>query len=149
MRLEEEIKQTKPISPYEKGVINLILTDHYLTSKLKNFLQQYDLTIQQYNILRILRGQYPDVCTNNLIDDRLLYKNADTSRLIDRLVKKSFVDRRQCKEDRRRVDILISDEGLQLLKKIDQNIDTVESFLQNLTADEVQELNRLLDKIRD
>jgi DNA-binding MarR family transcriptional regulator len=149
MRLEDEIKQTKPISPFEKGVINLILTDNYISSKLKSFLQEYDLTIQQYNVLRILRGQYPEACTNNLIKDRMLFKNADTSRLIDRLVDKSFVDRKQSEEDRRQVDILISDQGLELLQEIDQNVGRIESLLDNLNKTEVKQLNRLLDKIRD
>jgi DNA-binding MarR family transcriptional regulator len=149
MRLEEEIKQTKPISEYEKGVINIILTDSYLSSKLKDFLNEFGLTTQQYNILRILRGQYPNVSSNSLIKDRMLYRSADTSRLVNRLVESGFVERSRSEEDRRHVEIIISEEGLDLLAQIDEQIHRVESFLDNLKKSEVKELNRLLDKIRD
>jgi DNA-binding MarR family transcriptional regulator len=149
MRLEEEIKQTQPISEYEKGVINIMLTDHFLSSRLKEFLARFGLTTQQYNILRILRGQYPKPSSNNLIKDRMLFKNADTSRLVNRLAEKGYVERTQSEEDRRRVEILISQQGLDNLEQIDNQIDTIESLLDNLSQAEVTELNRLLDKIRE
>ncbi|MGM0588634.1 MAG: MarR family winged helix-turn-helix transcriptional regulator [Bacteroidota bacterium] len=149
MRLEEEIKQTQPISEYEKGVINIMLTDHFLSSRLKEFLARFGLTTQQYNILRILRGQYPKPSSNNLIKDRMLFKNADTSRLVNRLAEKGYVERTPSEEDRRRVEIRISQQGLDNLEQIDNQIDTIESLLDNLSLEEVTELNRLLDKVRE
>lgn len=149
MNERQTTPNTHPTSPFEQGVINLLMTDNYISSKLKSFLDDFDVTTQQYNILRILRGQYPEPATNNEVKERMLYKSADTSRLVDRLYEKGLVTREQCPDDRRRVDICISEKGLQLLDHIDEEINEVEEFLGNLNESEVKELNRLLEKIRE
>ena len=149
MDLQSEIKLTKEISEYEKGVLNMVLTYDHVESNLVSILSDYDLTMQQYNILRILRGVNPDSYSNNEIKERMLHKNSDASRFIDRLVEKNLARRNRCKEDRRRVEISISEEGLSLLDKIDKRIGDIENILQNLSEEEVEQLNHLLEKIRE
>ena len=111
-------------------------------------LKPYKLTSQQYNLLRILRGQYPKPVTVNLLIERMLDKMSNASRIVDRLVKKNLVLRKSCPEDRRRVDIVISDKGMKLLDKIDLDEDKWEKRFENLTAKEATELNNFLDRLR-
>ncbi len=148
MRLEDEIKQTKPFQDeYQKAEVNLIYTYHWLQARAAERLNSTDLTLQQYNILRILRGQYPNPATIMLLKERMLDRECDASRLVDRLVQKALVSRTMCPHDRRKVDVLITQKGLDLLKRIDQR----ESYLKKhatLTESELQTLNALLDKLR-
>ncbi len=148
MSFEEDIKQTKKISDYQKGVANLVLTYNNVVTRLEAFIGEYELTLPQYNILRILRGQYPKPSTNNLIKDRIIHRNSDVTRIIDRLISKGLVERSGCCDDRRKVDILISEEGLRVLAEIDQRMPEMEALLGSLDATEIVEFNRLLDKIR-
>lgn len=149
MSLEEEIKQTKEISAYEKGIVNILLTYYMVENKLSLILSEHNLTMQQYNILRILRGVYPGCYSNNEIRERMLHKSADATRLVDRLAEKDFVQRSQCKEDRRRVDISISSKGLKILADIDTIMPKIESIINNLDKKEVDQLNTLLEKMRE
>ncbi|MGQ9805055.1 MAG: MarR family winged helix-turn-helix transcriptional regulator [Chlorobiales bacterium] len=148
MRLEDEIKQTKPFQDeFQKAEVNLIYTYHWLQRHAIERLKGTDLTLQQYNILRILRGQYPNPATIMLLKERMLDRECDASRLVDRLVQKSLVSRTLCANDRRKVDVLITQKGLDVLKMIDQR----ESFLKRhgtLSEPELQTLNALLDKLR-
>ena len=148
MGFEEDIKQTKKISDYQKGIANLVLTYNHVISQLESFIGEYDLTLPQYNILRILRGQYPSPSTNNLIKDRIIHRNSDVTRIIDRLISKGLVDRSGCCDDRRKVDILISQEGLRILNDIDSRIEIIEKLLSGLDKNEIVTFNTLLDKIR-
>jgi len=148
MKLQSEIKLTKEISEHEKGVLNMILTYNYIETRLVSLLGEYDLTMQQYNILRILRGVFPESYSNNEIKERMLHKNSDASRFIDRLVEKELAGRSRCQEDRRRVEISITNEGLSLLEQIDERRSEIENILRNLTQAEVEELNNLLEKVR-
>jgi DNA-binding MarR family transcriptional regulator len=148
MGFEEDIKQTKKINDYQKGIANLVLTYNHVISQLESFIDEYDLTLPQYNILRILRGQYPEPSTNNLIKERIIHRNSDVTRIIDRLISKGLVDRSGCCDDRRKVDILISKEGLRILNEIDNRIDVIENLLSGLDNDEINTFNKLLDKIR-
>lgn len=148
MRLEDEIKQTKPFQDeFHKLEVNLIYTYHWMQARLEERLNGADITLQQYNILRILRGQYPNPATVMLLKERMLDRECDASRLVDRLVQKALVSRTLCPNDRRKVDVLITQKGLDLLKMIDQR----ESFLKkhaSLSEHELQSLNALLDKLR-
>lgn len=148
MRLEDEIKQTKPFQDeFQKLEVNLIYTFHWLQARVAERLEGTDITLQQYNILRILRGQYPNPATIVLLKERMLDRECDASRLVDRLVQKALVSRTLCPDDRRKVDVLITQKGLDLLKMIDKR----ESFLKKhatLTESEMQTLNALLDKMR-
>jgi DNA-binding MarR family transcriptional regulator len=148
MGFEEDIKQTKKISNYQKGIANLVLTYNHVISQLESFIDEYDLTLPQYNILRILRGQYPAPSTNNLIKERIIHRNSDVTRIIDRLISKGLVDRTGCCDDRRKVDILISQEGLRILNEIDARIEVIENLLSGLDQHEISTFNSLLDKIR-
>lgn len=148
MGFDEEIKQTKKVSNYQKGIANLVLTHNHVVSQLEAFIDEYDLTLPQYNILRILRGQHPEPSTNNLIKERIIQRNSDVTRIMDRLITKGLVDRTGCCNDRRKVDILISREGLRILNEIDNHIDVVENLLSGLDQKEIITFNILLDKIR-
>lgn len=148
MGFEEDIKQTKKISEYQKGIANLVLTYNHVITQLETFIGEYDLTLPQYNILRILRGQHPQPSTNNLIKERIIHRNSDVTRIVDRLISKGLVDRSGCCDDRRKVDILISQEGLRILNEIDGRIEVIERLLSGLDSGEIVAFNKLLDKIR-
>jgi DNA-binding MarR family transcriptional regulator len=115
---------------------------------LKDRLDQYHITLQQFNILRILRGQHPKPATINLLKERMLDKMSDASRIVDRLVQKGLVTREINQKDRRAVDIIISEEGLAVLKKIDPIITPEDILKANIPEDDVVRLNYLLDKLR-
>ncbi|MBM4167008.1 MAG: MarR family transcriptional regulator [Ignavibacteria bacterium] len=149
MKLEDEILQTKPFaSEREKLAVNLIFTTTWLASFQRDFLKEYSISEQQYNILRILRGQHPKAATINFLKERMLDKMSDASRLVDRLLKKEFVVRCTCHHDRRAVNVGISKKGLALLKQIDKKRIALEKFLSNLSDKETLLLNVLLDKLR-
>lgn len=147
--VEEAIKQTKPLNIHQKGLLNILLTHNFVSTKLQSFLDTFDITIPQYNVLRILRGQFPNHCSNSLIRDRMLYKNTDVTRLMDRLVNKDLVERVHSIEDRRCIELVISEQGLKILSEIDEKFDSVINILEKLTAEDVITLNSLLDKIRE
>jgi DNA-binding MarR family transcriptional regulator len=149
MKLEEEIKQSKFKSEKIKLTVNLIYTGSWINSKMTGFLKPFGLTTQQFNVLRILNGQYPNPATVNLIIDRMLDKMSNVSRLIDKLLAKGYVERNLRGDDRRCVDILITGKGKNLLKEIDKVQADWEKNITGLTQKECKELNNLLDKLRD
>ncbi len=148
MRLEEEIKQESFRNEYHKLAVNLIFTHSWLISKIESILTEFDITPQQFNILRILRGQYPSPASITLLKERMLDKMSDVSRLVDRLIQKSLVERKACVRDRRKVDVLITKKGLKLLAKIDQMDEEMDSYLMNISKGEAKRINELLDKLR-
>ena len=147
MKLEEEIAQQKFAGEQQKAMINLLFTYHWAVSKMKSDFKPYDITMQQFNILRILRGQMPNPFTVNILKERMLDKMCDASRMVDRLLQKGFIERCVNKKDRRAVDIKISTEGLALLAKFDAMADPNKLF-SALTDLEAKTLNQLLDKVR-
>lgn len=149
MRLEDEIKQKEFKNEFQKTGVNIIFTFNWLDSRTRSFLKNYDLTPQQYNILRILRGQYPNPSTINLLKERMLDKMSDASRLVERLRVKELLERNPSSEDRRSVNILISQKGLDLLAEIDKNFHEYEKVFNSLTVEDATILNQLLDKLRD
>ena len=149
MQLEQEIKQEKFKTEDEKLTVNLIFTHYWLLDKLKDRLRPYDISMQQYNVLRILRGQGDKPASINLLKERMLDKSSDASRLVERLRIKGLVDRIICPMDRRAVEIRISGKGLELLKNIDKDDLQSKEISGTLKADEVHKLNDLLDKLRD
>jgi DNA-binding MarR family transcriptional regulator len=148
MELEKEILSSKFVDDYHKCSVNLIFTYNWFTYLLKKKMSKYHITLQQFNVLRILRGQYPNPATINLIKDRMLDKMSDASRIVDRLIQKGLVTRCTNQSDRRAVDILISDKGLELLNQMDANITASDIIKNNLTEIEAAQLNKLLDKFR-
>lgn len=148
MKLEDEIKQKEFKSDYQKAAVNIIYTFNWLDSKSKDFFKKFDLTTQQYNILRILRGQHPNPATINLLRERMLDKMCDASRIVERLRIKNLLQRNPSSNDRRSVDIKISKKGLEMLEKIDKEIEALFADMHNLNQDEIKLLNDLLDKLR-
>mgnify|MGYP000527744153 CR=1 FL=1 len=148
MLLENEIKQSKFKNEFQKLAVNIIYTHGWLIGRHAEILKQFDITTAQYNILRILRGQYPKPAPVSLLKERMLDKMSDASRLVERLRTKGFLERKICNEDRRKVNILITQNGLNLLTELDNIDKKFESQLQNLTQSEAKKLNSLLDKVR-
>lgn len=148
MRLEEEIQQFKFRNQRQKMLINLIYTYNAISSKMQEFLKSESLTMQQYNILRILRGQHPNPSTNSLVKERMLDRNSDVTRIIDRMIRDGLVSRVNCESDRRRVDITITELGLDKLKRLDAMSSQMDSIASGLSEEESAILNDMLDKLR-
>lgn len=148
MKLEEEISQKSFKSDYHKATINLIYTYNWLVNYQIDLIKPYGITLQQFNILRILRGQFPNPTSIKIIKDRMLDKMSDASRIVEKLRLKNLVDRKVCPHERRKVDVLITQSGLDLLKEIDNHDDEVIAKISSLSETEVMQLNELLDKMR-
>ena len=148
MKLEDAIHQQKFLHEWQKSIINIIYTNNWMVGQIKASLKSFGITLQQYNVLRILRGQHPKPITTSTIRERMLDKMSDASRIVDRLNKKGLVIRSTCPTDKRLVDVVISEKGLQLLNTISAHTNQLENITSNLTEEEARTLNQLLDKIR-
>lgn len=148
MELEKEIQQTSFNSVYHKMALNILFTAHWMEYNNACFLKEWEITPQQYNILRILRGQHPKPASVNLLIERMLDKMSNASRLVEKLRVKGLVSRQECVNDRRQVDVLITTKGLELLKVIDLKMNDQQKYDQMLTEGEAAELSRLLEKLR-
>lgn len=148
MGLEEDIKQKKFKSVYQKAGINLTYTTSFMMNRNMRLLKKFGLTLPQFNILRILRGQYPQATTVNDLIDRMLDKSSNASRIVEKLRSKKLVERKVCENDRRAVDVSITKVGLDLLAKIDAVEHEFYFGEGTLTEAEAQLLNDLLDKGR-
>lgn len=148
MKLEEEIKQSKFRNEYHKLAVNIMYSYGWLMNLQAKLFVKYDITGNQYNILRILRGQYPNPANVNLLKERMVDKMSDASRLVERLRVKKYVERVSCPVDRRRVNVSITQKGLDLLAEIDKLNSQYDSFFQNLSTEESKVINELLDKMR-
>ena len=147
MSLEEDINQQKFRNEYQKAGINIIFTFNWMNEKMRSLFEEHELTSQQFNILRILRGAGQPLSTLQ-IRQRMLDKMSDTSRIVDRLIIKGLVKKTICKTDRRLVDGTITDKGKKLLLKLDEHQDEMDKVVGNLSETEAKQLNELLDKIR-
>jgi DNA-binding MarR family transcriptional regulator len=148
MKLEDEIKQKKFRSEYHKLAIHILFTGNWLNSMFNRLYKPYGISLQQYNILRILRGQKDQVVSLGIIQERMLDKNSNASRLVDKLKNKKLIDRKENKKDRRQVDIIITEKGLDLLKEMDPIVENTENIFSNLSESEAKLMNDLLDKLR-
>ncbi|GAO42809.1 MarR family winged helix-turn-helix transcriptional regulator [Flavihumibacter petaseus] len=148
MSLNTDINQPKFRNEHQKAMINLIYSYNWLMENTRRYLDQYDLTNQQFNILRILRGAGEPLSTLQ-IRQRMLDKMSDTSRIVDRLVKKELVQKVVCPSDRRLVDVTISDKGRELLTILDEHESEWEQLLLHIDETEASQLNGLLDKLRN
>lgn len=146
--MEDEIQQKKFKSEVQKLAINLMYTTNWLNFMSTSFFKNSDITIQQYNVLRILRGQHPNPCSIKLIKERMLDRMSDASRIVDKLKVKELLVRRECPVDRRSVDVVITDKGLDLLKALDTIDEDYKEIFSSLSKDEMMLLNNLLDKLR-
>lgn len=148
MKLEDAIKQTAFKSEEERLVINLVYTSGWLSSEQNRFFKRFHISTQQYNVLRILRGQYPNPASVGLIQERMLDKMSNASRLIEKLKQKKLIKRSECSKDRRQVDVLVTQEGLMLLEEIDKLSNEMNGICDTLNLKEKKTLNELLDKLR-
>jgi DNA-binding MarR family transcriptional regulator len=147
MSIETDIHQTSFRSDQQKVRVNLIYTYNWVMEGSRRFFEKADLTPQQYNILRILRGANAPLSTLQ-IRQRMLDKMSDTSRIVDRLIKKDLVKKVVSEKDRRLVDVTITDKGNSLLSALDELMDDMDAQLNGLTIEECHTLNQLLDKLR-
>jgi DNA-binding MarR family transcriptional regulator len=148
MKLTEAIKQDRFKNEMHKAVVNILYTSSWLNYTQSAVFKDFGLTMKQFNILRILKGQYPKAATVNLLIDRMIDKSSNASRIVDKLVEKGYVERKTCPEDRRRVDVIISEAGMKIVDQATKKLDESETFRDSLSEKEAQELNRLLDKLR-
>lgn len=148
MGIEKDIQQLAFRNEYQKATINIIFSANWLHERINVFLEEEDITQQQFNIMRILRGSRKPLSTLQ-IRERMLDKMSDTSRIVERMLKKGLVEKKICSTDKRLVDVILSEEGYTILEKIDRKNTEMDNILQHLSADEAETLNRLLDKMRD
>jgi len=149
MTLEKDIKQTKAFkSPIEKTFVNIMFTNNKISDSQYKTLKQFDLTYQQYNVLRILKGHYPEPITINGIIERMLDKMSNASRLVDKLLHKGFVKRSFRADDRRACDVIITEEGSNFLKMVNEAMNLSEFSSNDMSKEELETLNTLLDKFR-
>ena len=145
MKIEDEIKQQKFVNPRHKAVINLLFTSNWLVNKQQYYFKSFGITGQQFNVSRILKGQHPKSISAKEIKARMLDKNSDMSRMLDRLIAKNLIVKKSCPKDKRASDVNITTAGLELLKKMQQH--EVDRFLK-LSDTEAEQLSNLLDKSR-
>ena len=149
MKIEEEIRQKQFRSDYQKAHINILFTAAWLTQQSTQVLKPFGISWQQFNILRILRGLHPQPVTVKLLTERMIDKMSNASRLVDKLKLKGLVEREECPMDRRRVDVRITDRGLELINRASEAMGAhLERDLSTLKPEEARELNGLLDKLR-
>jgi len=148
MGIEKDIQQTNFRNEFQKMSINIIYTANWLNEKMGQILSTEDITQQQYNILRILRGSDAPLSTLK-IRERMLDKMSDTSRIVDRLIVKGLVEKTACIKDKRLVDITVTKKGLQLLEKLDALNEQIDSILNGVSEKEAHTINQILDKLRE
>lgn len=149
MKIEEAIQQKKFKNEFLKADINIMYTASWLSLLKRQLLNDFDISWQQFNILRILKGQFPNTSPLKELSERMIDKTSNTSRLVDKLVDKGLVERNLCPRDRRRVDIVISKAGLDMIDEVSPVIEEgMSEVLARITEDEARMLNSILDKIR-
>lgn len=149
MKIEEIIKTTINLEDSKKIILNIIYAQNVINDKLHEIIKPHDLSSEQYNVLRILRGQKGCPANMCIIQERMLSKNSNTTRLIDKLLLKGLVTREVCPENRRKIEVLITEKGLELLTILDPKIMEHEDlFASNLSSNEKEQLNTLLEKYR-
>lgn len=148
MKIEDAIQQKEFKDPYNKLVVNLLYTHSYLVTSQHSLFKPHDISPEQYNVLRILRGQNGVPTTVSSIQDRMLNKMSNASRLVEKLKMKGLVRRDECPKDRRQVDVMITEKGLELLQVLQTRVEAGNKNFVHLDLEEVNQMNDLLDKIR-
>jgi DNA-binding MarR family transcriptional regulator len=150
MKIEEILKSTVPMDNSKKIILNVLYTQNVITENFNEILKPYEISGEQYNVLRILRGQKGNPANMCMIQERMLAKTSNTTRLVDKLLLKDLVTRKVCPENRRKIEVLITQKGLDVLAVLDPKIiEHEEFFSQNLTLQEIDQLNQLLEKYRN
>jgi len=146
---EQEIQTNSKIAPRIRAGLNIIHTSYWLNDRLNSFFKGFDLSQPQYNVLRILRGQRGRPINLKDIHSRMIERNSNTTRLVEKLRIKELVDRTTCAENRRKVEISITKKGLALLGQIDPELSKMESeIFKRITKSDAVDLNILLNKLR-
>ena len=149
MKIENVIKSTVPLDDAKKVILNFTYTQNVIGDKFHEILKPYDISKEQYNVLRILRGQKGSPANMCIIQERMLSKNSNTTRLIDKLLLKDYVTREVCPDNRRKIEVLITQKGIDILAELDPIVLEHEKlFANNLTKQELEQLNILLEKFR-
>ncbi|RRJ89265.1 MarR family winged helix-turn-helix transcriptional regulator [Flavobacterium macacae] len=149
MKIEEIIKTTSPLAIEKRTILNIMYTQNLIGEKLNEVLKSYDLSPEQFNVLRILKGQHGKPANMCVIQERMIAKTSNTTRLVDKLLLKELVTREICPDNRRKMEIAITEKGLALLNEVNPKVDAHEAlFTQNLTVAELEQLNNLLEKFR-
>lgn len=148
MKIEDAIQQKEFKDPYNKLVVNLLYTHSYLVTAQNSLFKPHEISSEQYNVLRILRGQNGVPTTVSSIQDRMLNKMSNASRLVEKLKTKGLVKREECPNDRRQVDVMITERGLELLSVLQAQVENGNKSFVHLNLEEVNQLNDLLDKMR-
>ena len=148
MKTIEEAIQSRFRNEKHKAIVNILYTAKYIESKIESFIKPYQLSHQQYNILRIVRGAAGKPVSLKYIKERMLDKMPDASRIVDKLYQKELLKRVECPKDRRSIDITITEKGLELLAKMDENANKMDNLLEVLEESQLQTLNHLLNLAR-
>lgn len=149
MKIEEIIKSNSVISNEKRTVLNIMFTQNIVADAFNEILKTFDLSVEQFNVLRILRGQKGKPANMCVIQERMIAKTSNTTRLVDKLLLKGLVNRVVCEQNRRKMEITITEKGLKLLNELDPKIEAHELlFANNLTKQELENLNELLEKYR-
>ncbi|WP_127844760.1 MarR family winged helix-turn-helix transcriptional regulator [Psychroflexus aestuariivivens] len=150
MIIGKQLKISKQIPEYKKALLNVLYTGNWLNDEVASALKPFDISPQQFNVLRILRGMKGEPASLQVIQDRMISKMSNTTRLVDKLLTKDFVTRKQCESNRRKVDICITKSGLDAIDEISKVVDRVETNItENLQENELLTLNKLLNKLRE
>ncbi|QYJ67537.1 MarR family winged helix-turn-helix transcriptional regulator [Flavobacterium litorale] len=149
MKIEDVIKATNEIALEKKTILNIMYTQNVLADNFNDILKPYELSPEQFNVLRILRGQKGKPANMHLIQERMISRTSNTTRLVDKLLAKGLVMRKVCSENRRKMDITITEKGLDLLNELDPKVEGQETeYSKNLSGNELEQLNSLLEKYR-
>ena len=150
MKIEDEIKSTVALNISKKIILNIMYTQNILSEKFNEILKPYDLSGEQYNVLRILRGQKGNPANMCVIQERMVAKTSNTTRLVDKLLLKELVTRNVCPDNRRKIEVLITQKGLDVLSELDPKVNAHENAMaSNLNTTELEQLNTLLEKYRN
>ena len=150
MKIEDLIKSNKPLAIEKSVVLNILFTQNCIADKFNDILKPYELSSEQYNVLRILRGQNGKAVNMCLLQERMIARTSNTTRLVDKLLLKNLVTREICPSNRRKMEIEITQKGLEVLTELDPKVKQQEvSLAQNITNEELITLNNLLEKYRN
>jgi DNA-binding MarR family transcriptional regulator len=149
MLLEQRIQQSRPFrSEHERAAVNVLYTATWILEHMRDFLAGYGITQQQYNVLRILRGQYPESISTCDIRNRMIDRAPDASRIVDRMIAKNLVQKTPSVKDKRRIDVTITKNGLALLDAISVAMEGPDNLLRRLSTEDCKNLNTLLDTMK-
>lgn len=149
MNIEDIIKTKKELPLSRKAIVNLLYTENWISDQINSELKVYDISIQQFNVLRILKGQEGKPANLSTIQERMVSKMSNTTRLVDKLIKKDLVKRVTCESNRRKVEITITEQGYKFLEEVSPAMNNFEKRItSNLSQEELITLNNLLNKLR-